>query len=57
MQTGLVERRGQVASGVFAHSVSYYDITTGWWEGEAVFGRGQERTFAASLKDTRENTF
>lgn len=42
-----VEHCGSCASGQFINSLSVVDITTGWWEGEAVMGRGQERTFKA----------
>ena len=47
VQIDLVEHCGQSASGSFANSVSVAEIATGWWEGEAVMGRGQERTFNA----------
>jgi len=43
----LVEHCGQSASGHFVNSISSCDIATGWWEGEAVLGRGQERCFRA----------
>ena len=31
-----------LASGTFIYSVSMTDIAHGWWEGEAVMGKGQE---------------
>ena len=47
VQIDLVEHCGQSASGPFVNSVSCAEIATGWWEGEAVMGKGQERTFNA----------
>ena len=47
VQIDLVEHCGQSASGLFINSVSCAEIATGWWEGEAVMGKGQERTFNA----------
>jgi len=46
----LVEHCGSSASGEFINSISVVDIATGWWEGEAIIGRGQERTFKALTK-------
>jgi len=45
IQIDLVEHCGSSASGEFIHTLSTTDINTGWWEGEAIMGRGQERTF------------
>jgi len=47
VQIDLVEHCGSSASGQFINSVSTVDIATGWWEGEGIMGRGQERTFNA----------
>ena len=47
VQIDLVEHCGQSASGLFINSVSCAEIATGWWEGEAIMGKGQERTFNA----------
>lgn len=44
IQIDLVEHCGASAAGEYANSLSSTDISTGWWEGEAVMGRGQERT-------------
>jgi hypothetical protein len=45
IQLDLVEHCGSSAAGEFLCTLSTTDIATGWWEGEAVMGRGQERTF------------
>lgn len=42
-----VEHCGASAAGEFIHTVSTTDIATGWWEGAALMGRGQERTTVA----------
>ena len=42
MQIDCVEHCGASASGTFIYSVSMTDIAHGWWEGEAVMGKGQE---------------
>jgi len=41
IQTDLVEHCGQSARGEYINTVSNTDIATGWWEGEAIMGRGQ----------------
>lgn len=51
----LVEHCGASSSGEYINSVSIVDIATGWWEGEGIMGRGQERTFKA-LTGIRERT-
>lgn len=45
IELDLVEHCGNSAAGEFIHTLSTTDIAYGWWEGEAVMGRGQERTF------------
>jgi hypothetical protein len=52
IQLDLVEHCGQSAAREFLCTLSTTDIATGWWEGEAVMGRGQERTFQG-IKHTR----
>lgn len=47
VQIDLVEHCGQSASGEYICSLSIVDIASGWWEGRAVMGRGQRRTFKA----------
>lgn len=45
IQIDLIEHCGQSASGEFINTLSSTDISSGWWEGEAILGKGQERTF------------
>jgi hypothetical protein len=47
IQLDLVEHCGASASGEYINTLSNTDIAYGWWEGEAVMGRGQERTLGA----------
>jgi hypothetical protein len=44
IQTDLIEHCGQSAKGEYINTVSNTDISTGWWEGEAIMGRGQIST-------------
>lgn len=41
IQTDLIEHCGQSAKGEYINTVSNTDIATGWWEGEAIMGKGQ----------------
>lgn len=41
IQTDLIEHCGQSARGEYINTVSNTDISTGWWEGQAIIGRGQ----------------
>ena len=41
IQIDLVEHCGQSASGEFINTLSNTDINNGWWEGEAIMGKGQ----------------
>ncbi len=45
VQIDLVEHCGQSARGEYINTLSTTDITSGWWEGEAVMGRSQEAVF------------
>jgi len=45
IQIDLVEHCGSSAAGEFINTLSSTDISSGWWEGEAIMGRSQERTF------------
>ena len=45
-QIDLVEHCGQSVRGEYLCTLSATDIATGWWEGEAVLGRGQLNTAA-----------
>ena len=53
IQIDLVEHCGRSVFGEFICTLSTTDISLGWWEGEAVMGRGQHRTHDG-LKKTRE---
>ena len=50
-----VEHCGQTALGQYANTISHTDISSHWWEGEAVSGKGQARTLEA-IKLARERT-
>lgn len=52
IQNDLVEHCGQSARGEYVCTLSNTDISNGWWEGEAVMGRGQENTLQG-LKGAR----
>jgi len=47
-----VESCGNSATGEYVNSLSVVDVATGWWEGEAVMGKSQERAFGA-IKEVR----
>lgn len=47
MQVDCVEHCGSNASGEYVNSLSIVDIFSGWWEGDAMMGKGQERTLTA----------
>jgi len=51
----LVEHCGSSTSGEYIHTLSVTDISSGWWEGEAIMGRGQHPTLEA-LKEIRKRT-
>lgn len=55
IQVDLVEHCGRSAFGPFGNTVSAAEIAFGWWEGEAVMGKGQEASFHA-LKRIRERS-
>lgn len=42
-----VEHCGQTAVGQYANTISHTDISSHWWEAEAVSGKGQTRTLEA----------
>ncbi len=54
-QIDCVENCGGSVSGEYVNSLSITDICTGWWEGEAVMGKGQERALEG-LKAARQRT-
>ena len=45
-----VEHCGASTAGEYMHSISTVDISSGWWEGQAIIGKGQERSFGAISK-------
>lgn len=55
LETDLVAHCGASAFGTFGNTVSLTEIATGWWEGEAIMGKGQIVTLAA-LKLMRQRT-
>jgi hypothetical protein len=42
-----VEHCGATAAGQYAVTISHTDISSHWWEGEAISGKGQHRTLEA----------
>jgi hypothetical protein len=55
VEMDLVLHFGVSTDGEYAHSLSAMEISTSWWEGEAVMGRAQIRIFNA-LKEIRERS-
>ena len=55
VEMDLVLHGGATTAGEFIHSLSALEISTGWWEGEAVMGRAQVRIFNA-LKEIRRRS-
>jgi hypothetical protein len=47
LEVDLVEHCGSSAAGDYLNTLSTVEIASGWWEGEAVCGKGQERVFNA----------
>jgi len=52
IQIDAVEHCGHSAVGQYANTISHTDISSHWWEGVAVIGKGQQRTLTA-LKTAR----
>lgn len=46
-QIDCVEHCGTCAAGDYVNTLSVVDIFSGWWEGEAIMGKGQERALLA----------
>jgi len=46
-QVDCVEHCGASASGEYVNTLSVVDIFSGWWEGEAIMGKGRERALLA----------
>jgi hypothetical protein len=55
MEIDLVVHCGSSAFGEYINTLSTTEISSGWWEGEAIMGKSQEATFQA-LKKIRERT-
>lgn len=53
-QIDLVEHCGQSAAGEYLCSLSATDVASGWWEGRAIMGRGQSRTFEALIQARKQ---
>ncbi len=49
-EVDLVSHCGGNASGQFAHTISLTEISSGWWEGEAIMSKGQQSTLAGIKK-------
>jgi hypothetical protein len=46
-QIDCVEHCGTSAAGDYVNTLSIADVFSGWWEGEAIMGKGQERALMA----------
>lgn len=46
-QVDFVEHCGSSANGNYVNTMSFVEVFSDWWEGEAVMGKGQERSFIA----------
>lgn len=55
LEMDLVLHCGASTAGEFVHSLSSLEVSSTWWEGEAVMGRAQSRRFEA-LKNIRTRT-
>jgi len=55
LEVDLVAHCGSSARGEFLNTVSLTEIATGWWEGEAIMGKGQKNTLNA-IKLMRQRT-
>ena len=55
IEADLVFHCGTSTLGEHANTMSATEISTGWWEGEAIMGKSQERSFWA-LKEIRKRT-
>lgn len=53
VEADMVVHCGSSAFGEYVSTVNTTDISSGWWEGEAIMGRSQEYSFQA-LKETRK---
>mgnify|MGYP001562759313 CR=1 FL=1 len=56
-QIDCVEHCGTSASGDYVNTLSAVDIFSGWWEAEAVMGKGQERALLATDAARKRSPF
>jgi len=56
-QIDFVENCGSAAAGEYVNSLSIVDIYSGWWEGDVVMGKGQERALTAIAKARERCSF
>jgi len=57
LEMDLVLHCGASTAGEFVHSLSSLEISSSWWEGEAVMGRAQSRIFEALQRIRRRTPF
>ncbi len=55
IEADLVVHCGSSTLGEYINTVSSTDVSSGWWEGEAIMGKSQEHSFWA-LKEIRKRT-
>ena len=55
VEIDFVEHCGMSAAGEYVNSLSVTDIFSGWWEGAAVMGKGQERALEA-IEEVRKRS-
>ena len=55
MEVDLVVHCGSPTLGEYINTVSSAEVSSGWWEGEAIMGKSQEHSFWA-LKEIRQRT-
>lgn len=56
-QIDCVEHCGTYAAGDYVNTLSIVDIYSGWWEGEAIIGKGQERALTAIDQARKRSPF
>ncbi|MDO8582197.1 MAG: transposase [bacterium] len=56
-QIDCVEHCGTCAAGDYVHTLSVVDIFSGWWEGEAIMGKGQERALFSINEAKKRSPF
>jgi hypothetical protein len=56
-QLDCVEHCGTFAAGDYVNTLSVVDIFSGWWEGEAIMGKGQERALVSINEAKKRSPF